>query len=93
MRGTRMRVFAAAATALALFVPSQGAGAMTLPAPLALAAVSDDVGIVERVKTVCEKEWDGYEWQSRCRTVGAKNSRSAQIRRLQRRIFYYLRHF
>ena len=91
MRGTWKSVFAAAAVVVALWAQAQTAGAMTLSAPHALAAVHDEA--IVRVKTVCEKEWDGYQWQERCRNTRAKSPRSAQIRRLQRRIFYYLRHW
>jgi len=44
-------------------------------------------------KTVCEKHWDGYQWQEQCRTTRAKNSRAAQVRRLERRIMRYLRYW
>ncbi len=93
MRRGSIIVPVAAAVVLTLMVPIRSAGAMTLSAPAALATARDTVGAIERVRTVCQKEWDGYEWQSRCRVVRNKYSRSAQIRRLQRRMLHYLRHW
>ena len=93
MRSITVMSLAAGAVVLALLVPMNPAGAMALPAPAALAVARNSVGVVEPVRTVCQKEWDGYEWQSHCRTVRPKNSRSAQIRRLQRRLYFYLRYW
>lgn len=93
MRGRSMLVPVAGALALALVLSIRPAGAVMSAASSRLGAARDAMGVVEQVRTVCEKAWDGYEWQSRCRSARPKYSRSAQIRRLQRRLFYYSRHW
>ncbi len=97
MQARSMSVLVAGITGLALFVRVQSADAFTLPAPSELAAAHDQIAAVEQVRTVCDKEWDGYQWQDRCRTTGSRHYHhhygSAQVRRLQRRLLYYMRHY
>jgi len=91
MRGSKVIVVAAVVVAL-LALP-RAADAMTLAAPAELAAVRDFAPI-ERVRANCAKEWNGYEWQSSCREVHPRHHyRSSRLRRLQRRIWFYLHYW
>lgn len=84
---------------MALAPLTQPAEAMMLPSAADLARARVDA--VLRVRTVCDKQWDGYAWQERCRTEGTRHisrhaSRSAlrsRLYRLQRRAMRYLRYW
>lgn len=46
-------------------------------------------------RTVCEKQWDGYQWTDQCRTVGTTRrhySVRSRLRSLERRAIRYLRY-
>ena len=89
MHGSRVAIVGAVAVTL-LALP-RAADAMTFAKPARIAAVRDFVP-VERVRADCTKEWNGYEWESRCHEVRTRHHyRSNRLRRLERRIRHYLR--
>ena len=57
---------AAGALALALVMPTGGAGAAPVSGASNVPAAAQDLGSVEQARTVCRRWWNGYRWRQRC---------------------------
>lgn len=97
MRKTPIISFAAGAVTLTLLILPQAAQAMTLTAPSRIATAFDTMVSFERVRSECERTWDGYQWQSQCGEVRPRHhyrySWRSRLWSLRWRLRHYWRYF
>jgi len=65
MRTGLVLSLAAGAVALAL-LPAGGAGAAPVSGAANVPMAAQDLGSVERARTVCRRYWNGHRWRQRC---------------------------